>query len=307
MTRKLTILSILSLILILGAGCGKKEVVTPEGDVDTDVLASLSAEEATKAIVFKKGSGFVIQQTVVPFEGKFYIDEPKRSQRFVELSMFSPKHQAELIWQLEQFVETDESKQAREEFEESEHEEGAEPPEKKYGQLVSSGMLGTIEFVKSHELYLPIKWKMDEDHARSSSVWVSDDVFQELSRTRNSTVYLDAVETAGEVTLGNEELQTAVANLRETVRDVADRTDVDFMKAEGDVVEWPIIVNQQEIKVQAIKARNWFGEIVVLNNPDNPLILKFEFNPNVEGIEAGSEEMNIIRGLLGYEVVEIKL
>jgi hypothetical protein len=148
---------------------------------------------------------------------------------------------------------------------------------------------------------------MDEDHARSSSVWVSDDVFQELSRTRNSTVYLDAVETAGEVTLGNEELQTAVANLRETVRDVADRTDVDFMKAEGDVVEWPIIVNQQEIKVQAIKARNWFGEIVVLNNPDNPLILKFEFNPNVEGIEAGSEEMNIIRGLLGYEVVEIKL
>jgi len=307
MPRNITIVSILCLTLILGAGCGKKDVVSPDGNVNTDVLASLNAEEAAKAIVFKKGSSLVIQQTAVPFEGNVYFDESKKSERYVEVESFNPTGQTQLNWQSEHFVETDASKAAREEFETGEREDGAEPPEKEYDRVVTSGKLTSVKLEKPHELSLPVNWKAEEDNTRSSAIWVSRDAFKELSGTRSSTIYLDAVEAANIATLGSADLQRAVSSLRESVRGVANRTDVDSMNVEGDVVNWPIIVNDEAIKVQAVKARNWFGEIVVLNNPNNPLILKFEFNPNVEGIEAGSEEMNIIRGLLGYEVTEIRL
>lgn len=296
-------------LLAIGAGCGTGNVVGPEGQVDTRTLTSLSPEEVTKQLTFKVGSSFLIQQTVIPFEGDYRIVDSSKNERIVNVVSYSPMSEAEITWELNQFVETDESRAAREAYEagNGEQEEASEPPEPEYGQLISSGVLTRINLSTSHELTLPVRWEAGERALSSSAVWVSNDVFRELSRTRNSTIYLQAIDAAHWATVGSEELQSTVASLREHVRDISDRVDVDFMKAEGDVVEWPIRVNGEDIRVEVIKARNWFGEIVVLNNPSNPLVLKFEFNPSVEGIEAGSEEMNIIRGLLSYEITEIAL
>jgi hypothetical protein len=298
-------ISVLFFALVFGAGCGKKDAAAP--DVRRGGFASMNAEQAARAVTFKNGSCFVIRQTAVAFEGKFFIGDSARSLRYVELSTFSPGHDAELIWQLEELIETDESVEARAAFERGEHEEGAEEPVRKYGQIISSGKLSAITLFGSHELSLPVRWKPEDDKANSAAIWASADVFSELSRTRNSTVYLDAIDSASQAVSGDEKLGSAISALRDHIRSISDRTDVDFMKVEGDAVEWPLTVNGERISVRAIKARNWFGEIVVLDNPDNPLILKFEFNPNMEGMDAGSGEMNVLRGLLGYEVAEVTL
>jgi hypothetical protein len=304
--RVIFAISVLFLAVVFGAGCWKKEAAAPPAD-NEDSFASMDAEQAARAVTFKNGSYLVILQTGVAFEGRFYTGDSAKSTRYAELSMFGPGRAAELIWQLEELIETDESMEARAAFKRGEHEEGAEEPVRKYGQIITSGKLSAIDLDKSHELSLPVRWKPEEDKANSAAIWASADVFSELSRTRNSTVYLDAIDSASQAVSGDEKLESAISALRDHIRSISDRTDVDFMKVGGDAVDWPLTVNGERVNVRAIKARNWFGEIVVLDNPGNPLILKFEFNPNVEGMEAGSEEMNILRGLLGFEVAEVTL
>lgn len=303
MKKRLTVTlsSLLITALLFGAGCWSRQTSTTDEGFDA-ALAAMSPEEATKEITFSSGTSFTIWQYAVPFEGGVLTGESGYSSRDVEIASFARTPGIEFAWDLTQYVETDESRAAREAIE-----EGTEPPERKYSELLSSGTVRNADLVKSHKMTLPVAWTAEDAVLRSSAVWVSDDVFVELSRTRNSTLYLEPLEAVRLATLGQERMQSFINTLREHVLEISARVDVDFFKAEGDIVEWPLRVNGTDVMVQAIRARNWYGEIVVLNNRENPLVLKFDFNPSVEGVESGSEEMNALRGLLNFEVTDISL
>jgi len=45
--------------------------------------------------------------------------------------------------------------------------------------------------------------------------------------------------------------------------------------------------------------------MLVLDNPQNPLILSFAFNPDLQGVQASQDDVNVLKGLLSYNVTEI--
>ena len=74
------------------------------------------------------------------------------------------------------------------------------------------------------------------------------------------------------------------------------------LAAEAEFIEWPLEVNGRPTVVSAIRARNWFGEIVVLNNRQNPLILKLSL-----ASEEGGDDTAILDELFGYEIKTVYL
>jgi hypothetical protein len=309
MNRKtITGLAVLCVALIaLGAGCAKKDTVSGDEGLDVEALAELTPEEATDVLTFKPGSSFLVTQRATLHEGRLVLEDESLNTHTVTITSFSEAAGTAASWMQVQRVPTQASLEARAAYASEEHEEGEEPPEIAFEDVRDEGTLQGIERGTSHELTLPANWAAGETRVPSSAVWLSKDAYLELSRERASAVYVKAIEAANLATKGNEELQGVVNDLREHVRDISDEVETDLMKAEGNVVEVPLTVNGKAIRVQAIQTRNWFGEMLVLNNPENPLVLKFDFNPGMEGIEAGSEAMNLIKGILSYEIPEVTL
>lgn len=297
---RLTVISVCVVAAALvGAGCSKK---APEASQDNpgSRFAGLSATEITKQLNFKDGSSFVIASTAVKKNGAFEVtNDPSRSTRTVTLTQWNGET-ASFDWKLDQQLETEGSMQARDAQKDS-------PPEPVYETVTTEGTLTDLDFTKSHAMYLPIRWPEGKSGDRESAVWVSKPVFEELSRTRNSTVYLNVIPALLDAARNATGLAGAIEQFRQKENSVIERTDTDFMKVEGDLVDWPLLVNGERVNVKAMKARNWFGEIVVLNNYDNPLVLKLDVGPPVEGAEGASPEMNLLKAIASYEINSIQL
>lgn len=291
---------------LTGLGCAANQTKPSDGSVDARAIQRMSPKDAARAIRFRSGSSFEIHQSALKIQNQYAQGDPRLSQRVVTLNAFTPGTEAKLQWTLQQKVETDEYKQALADFR-----KGATTTESKptYGLLVTAGSLTALNLWQTHKLMLPLVWPEGEGRALSASgVWVSKSVFEELSRTRVSTVYLNFFEPVAALTADNADLQKALDLLRGQVDRIAARVDVDLMKAEGDLAEQKLLVNGQEVSVQVIRARNWFGEMTVLNNPDNPLILSFTLNPPLTGEAAeASAGMTLLKGMLSFTVTRIDL
>lgn len=82
-----------------------------------------------------------------------------------------------------------------------------------------------------------------------------------------------------------------------------------FLRVEPDFVTFELDVNGQDTAVQAIQAFDDFGnEYVILDNLQNPLILKFTYNAvstGAIGIDVGI--WTLIKAVFsGYQIVEIR-
>ncbi|OGL74191.1 hypothetical protein A3E39_01595 [Candidatus Uhrbacteria bacterium RIFCSPHIGHO2_12_FULL_60_25] len=292
-------------MLLVGFGCSKAASPQTEKPLDVSAIQRMSPKDAARAIRFKQGSSFEIHQGALLVQGQWVEGDPALSQRVVTLNSFVPNRTAETQWTLQQKVLTDEYKKALEDFQKG---ATSTEPRPSYGLLVTAGSMKGILLNDTHKLFFPVLWPEGEAARSSSAVWVSEPVYQELTRTRNSTVYLNFADELQLLALGNADVATSLNVMLKQGDDVSARVDLDLMKAEGDVGEATIQVNGKEVKVQVIKARNWYGEMTVLDNPENPLILKFILNPPVSGDAAeASKGMSLLKGLLSFEITRIDL
>lgn len=302
-------------VIALGAGCnwGNKVIsnITGTGQPAGPRLAEfdgLAPAEASKKINFVPGSQIEMRQTYMGLGAKLadkLSGDSKDGVRIITLERFAPMQYANLKWKLSRSVETVASIRARQAYERN-GSRGTPPQTATEMQTVNGG-LQNIDFTSTHKLYPPAYWPTENIPAKSTSgIWVSNEVYEQLVRTKNATIYFGitdeflfgALKTA-------KQFSNAIDALKGETKKVEGKTDVDLTQAEAELAEWPLSVNGKDIKVQVIKARNWFGEIVVLNNPQNPLILKMTFNPVTKGL------INVISGdgflpsLLGYEVTRL--
>ncbi len=96
--------------------------------------------------------------------------------------------------------------------------------------------------------------------------------------------------------------------MRQQASDEEAFKDLTELYADEELIEWRLKVNGEEKKVSAIRARNWFGEVIVLNNRQNPMILKVTLNPLAAGMDAASGNgESVMSRLFGYEVDNIVL
>jgi len=162
-----------------------------------------------------------------------------------------------------------------------------------------SGSLSGVDLLRTHKLYLPGYWQEGEHGAfGTSALWVSEIVFEDLTKLKNTTLNFGILDQ--ELYAGlkiAEDLKPVLRKLNVNIDLIGAHTDVYFMTAEPELTDWKLVVNGKTVTVQVIKARNWFGEIVVLNNKQNPLVLKVTLNP------VGS---NFLKNGLGYEITELR-
>lgn len=290
---------VLALTASLGFGCSRAQ---DSGEV---ALEKLSPEEVNKRMTFKENSNFVIDQAAFEYQGSLGQGPMGLSMRKVIIEEFSGEG-ATFRWSQEMSVETEESIAARQAFE-KEHPDETGGPAPVYEVKQNEGAMDSIIFQETHKLYLPVRWQEGRAGDRSGVLWVSKDVYQELSRTRNSTVYINVIATLLEIAQRHPELADAVEAFRKEEAEASQKQDTDLMKVEGDHIDYPIRVDGKDVKVKAIRARNWYGEMIVLDNYDNPLVLKFDFIPPVEGLDGATSEMNLFKDLLSYEITAVLL
>jgi hypothetical protein len=215
-------------------------------------------------------------------------------------------------------VETEASKQAREEFQTAlanlgEDDEIPARPETVFEERTVSGTVENINLSKSHKALLPSYWEEGPVNLVNevSAMWLADDAFQELTRTGQTVLSFNLFHDASaKAVRGANELKEALDTLRDesqTAR-VEERKDVDFVEMLEDSLEYEMTIDGKKIRVEAFKARNWFGEMIVLKSRQNPMILEFNINPLAAGAnELFGEKTGSLQDLFGYKVDNFNL
>jgi hypothetical protein len=297
------------MVSVVGAGCFslKKDNVSkilPAGPRPAN-FDGVSSEEASKRINFVPGSQIEIRQTYLGTGARLaeeLSNGDKTGVRIITIERFAPANYANLNWSLSQDVETQMSILARTAYEAGETDI---KPEIETERLTVVGSIKNIDLKNSHKLFLPAYWPTDQaEIAGLSAIWASVDVLEEL-QTKNSTIYFGILDSAlfGAMSTAKE-FADSINALNKDMAQVSSKVEVDLVKAD-EPSDWELMVNGEKVTVQVIKARNWFGEIVVLNNPQNPLILKMTFNPDSAEALDQSSGTGLLKSLLGYEITQL--
>ncbi|MDP3794247.1 MAG: hypothetical protein Q8R07_05900, partial [Candidatus Uhrbacteria bacterium] len=279
------------LFIFIGSGCAPTEFF--RSTTSSQPLAS-SLKEATDKMSFSAGDTFELRQTVLGL-GAFLPDITKSTSgiRFLKIEKFESKKQADVSWLLPEERETVASQKAGEAYRKDlqDHpraigEKTPSPPTVQKEQVTTSGTLNQINLATIHSLFPPAYWGTGvvDLHQDQGALWLSSDAFDELVKTRKTVLSFGVLDLSAAKFMKNvDQLKAVIAKIRRQSEEEQGKHDPLLLEAEGDFISWPLKVNGAEINVSAIRARNWFGEIVVLNNSNNPLILKLTLNPLVIG------------------------
>lgn len=228
----------------------------------------------------------------------------QEAARLIVIDRFAPQNRANLSWQLTTKVEADSSKAAR-----AEAQKTKKPiPEPVMVDRATNGQVEDFDLQHSHSLYLPAFWP-EIPKASSlgrSGLWLSSDVYEDLARTRISTLDFGVLDPDLTKNIHPvQEYRNAILRLAQSVGKIENRVDVNRMQGEQDLVEWPLTINGEAVNVQAIRAKNWFGEIVVLNSKENPLVLKVSLSPEAVAAAELTPGKNFLSPLVEYQVTAL--
>lgn len=317
--KRLTLAGILfAAVLLLGAGCSWFRAV---GDTTGDTSSTSTsmkgtpAQVAAKRIQFQPSDTFEIRQTLLGLGAS--LPDLKRSKdgvRLVSFKHFATQQFAELGWNLTVERETAASVSARQTYEQNLKKRtlrdgilAPTPPTPAFEKVSASGTILNANLATSHNLFPPAYWESREVNLLSdaSAIWVSDDAFLELTRTKTTSLnfgFLD--QKAGTLLKNAGDAKAALDAIRNQATGIEKTKDVTLVTLDGEE-EMPLVVNGKEIKVSVLKAHNWFGEIVILNNRQNPLILKMTLNPLYAGAAELIRKGTGLEHLFGYEVTNV--
>lgn len=302
MKNKILLFSLVLIVLLFGAwSCtGKKS-------------SSDSSEQNALDLKIKAGSKIDIRQTVFGLGAKIAeVKDVDQGKTKVEISKWNFDQEIALNWERKLKVETEESVKKREEFEQSQEptpigEDEPEGPDPVYEDITTTGSVTANNDGEINSIFIPAYWPEGEKSLDNNGIiWLSKNNYQELVDTRETHLRLglfdDVIAIAGgSLDKANEALQKLGADAEKV------KEDPYLLEAEGDFSEFSLKVNGETNKVQVIKARNWFGEYIILNNPYNPMILKATLNPLSYGAFDILSPTGILKSLLGYEVTAIEL
>ncbi len=289
----------LSLLAFAGAGCDTSALgslagapsKTPSGPVPAS-FEGLLPKQAAEKIVFVGGNVVVMKQGFGGIGGAIAQKlgfGGFEGTRDVVIRSFAPAHRADIEWKLTTTVAPDPKNP------------------KDIGTRQYTGTIVGADLLNSHTLYLPGYWvEGDQNAFGSSAIWLSQDVYEDLAKSHTATLDFGLLDPTLTSTLTiADDMKATLQKLKVNLDAVGLKKDVRLVEADKDPVNVTLKVNGKDVTVQAIKARNWFGEITVLDNKQNPLVLNVTLNPLLFGAMPSGSGTNFLKSV-GYEVTEIK-
>lgn len=282
MIKKFTIFAALVMaVLLAGVGC-QGPLSKPDQELTgpkVSSFAGLSPHEAAAHINLVPGSVLFMRQIFAGFGSALSAKITAQGQKVIRtivINRFAPNEGANLTWKMSAMI-----------------------GEKHEVSQTLTGNLDGLDLKQAYNLYLPAYWP-EKDHASSlgaSGLWLSKEVFEGLARNRVASLRLELFDPMWQGRAAESDFKPLLGKLNEEMSKIENRIDIYRLDGEPGVTEWPLKVNGEDIKVEVIKARIWFGELVILNNAQNTLVLKFSLNDKAD---------KALKDLLDYEIVELK-
>lgn len=303
------LITVIIMTALLGAGCAKRPAAPPQepSGPKLSTFDGVSPKEAAERINFTAGTSFEMRQTLFGFGAQLAakLDQGKREgTRVIIIERFAPMQTADIHWQLTSKVESDASIKAR-----AEAQRLKKPlPEPVMVDRTAQGDIRGFNLRDAHSLYPPAYWPEKENASAfgTSGIWLSDDVYTALDRNRLGTLTFGMLDRDLRGSIGQSgELKKLYDTLAGQMAKIENRVDVTNLNGEKELAEWELMVNGKKIKVEVIKAKSWFGEIVVLHNRQNPLVLKMTLNPLAAGVTELFSGIGTLQSLLGYEITAL--
>ncbi|HEU0050578.1 MAG TPA: hypothetical protein VFQ60_00790 [Patescibacteria group bacterium] len=321
MKRGLILVFPFFLLVLFGAGCSVSSIYSRLGNTaagffthqDTAVVSTSTAAFLSSRLSFSPGDSFSLTQTLFGISAP--VDQTDAGQRNITITRFAPGEQVDLTWQMRVERETDASKMAREAYDAGlkAHptpigESAPLPPKIVFESVMSTGTIFNIDLARKQTLRLPSYWKEGNYESQDSSViWMPIEAFRTLMATRQVSVSLGITESPITTLMKTMAMwKTFTAKLRGATGTEDDHQDPDLIQADGEFVLWPISINGTRKIVSAIRARSRYGELIILNNEKNPIVLKFTMNPFSPEAIVG-DRGSFVQNFLGYEVTNLHL
>jgi hypothetical protein len=279
-------------IVFIGVGCswlnnkpGGLSSIIPAGPKPANFTGA-SPAEASQRINFVPGSQIEIRQTYLGAEAKPENTDNKDGVRIITIERFAPMVYANLSWKLSRKVEGSTSSTE---------------------MRTVKGKMTAIDLKQSHQLYPPAYWPSEDLGVNGvSAIWLSETVFNELVKTKVAGLNYGILDSSlyGGMS-ASKDFAAAIKSLQDQADIAQTKGDLDLTKSDEQFSDWTLNVNGQKVKVQVLKVKNWFGEMVVLNNPQNPLILKMTYSPEVQDAAAKIKNNDLLATLLSFEITHL--
>lgn len=301
------------LLASLGAGCQAPKL--PSLSPTSTQTSGTAADQVTAKLQLQPGDSFDIDQTFLGIGGVVSkVADSIEGTRTVQITDFVPMKSANVSWQKVIERETDASRKARADAEALRLKGGASAtttvPDPVIQRVVTTGTVTQIDLHAPHELYLPTYWKDGDNRLLQdkSAIWLSDDAFQELTRTNKTELDYGYLASGASAIVKNiSALNASLSKLRNAATDVGKTQDPLLLEVVSTNEEMPLLVNGKQVNVSVIRARNWFGEVTILNNRQNPLVLKMTYNPLVTGAAELLGNDKGLQTLFGYQINAINI
>jgi hypothetical protein len=283
-----------SAVALFGWGCDRLPGLPTTEPEPTSPFSQLSPKEAADKIQFLPNDTFEVRQTVLGLGASLPdLTGSSTGVRYVKIDRFAPMNTADLSWTsvIERLAPP---------------KDGATSSQPIVEKTNQAGSVTYIDLKNSHSLLLPVYWQAKEMRVThdKSVVWLAEDAYRELSRTGKTVLNMGVVDEAANTIVKNlKELKSAWAKLRNQAVTEEKAADLTILEAEKDRIEWPLRINGIEKKVSAIKAKSWFGELVILDSQQNPLVLKLTLNPALVGADIAGKQG--LKSLFGYEITNL--
>lgn len=277
-------------------------------------FSTMSEEEIkaqTDLVLIKADSSLVIKPTVLGFgAGLKALLSDNQGVKTITFSSYLADESFQLNWQAKQRVETAESQQAQAEYydkygDTAIGEKVPLPPEPIY---LEKDLLGTIigsDLSQQNSLLLPEIWPEGEFVTNKNGViFVSAKTYTSLLETKKAELKLGLSENIiSKLKLYSYQAEVGLNNLKALITDQENESQASpyLLEAENDFGEYKLKLDGKTTYVQTIITHNWFGEFIILNNIENPLVLKVTPNPL-----ATSSNFNA-KALYGYQITDVNL
>lgn len=297
---------IVGALTLLGVGCipdidfnRKLTDVNPFG---TDSVSRAKRIEDTRSIRFEDGLSLVLRPTYLGVTGTVadvFGDEHGRTEARLDLSSGSA-----LEWKRADRRETEESV-ANRDAHESEGREGSPPP-RVFAIVTTEGRLNFVRSEEDRKMLLPAFWQEGESTVLDNGIlWLTKDAHARLKQGQKVEWSLGmgspVLDTASDI-LGA--FDGAVEKLFGDGEDgKGSPFDLELVTEDG---LFAVRIDGRVETVEVLQVKSWFATYLVLDNPDNPLILKVGVNPVAASALDAFSPLGVDTKALGYEITEIR-
>ena len=263
-----------AVLVLTGAGCALDQKIGlrlpfwPEQGAPADESATTS-----RSIAFTKGLAFVVRPSTLGVSGSVDQVLGLDSQAMnVRVEAADPERSAALEWT----------------------------------SASASGTLAMGAFAGAHAMLLPAFWQPGATTAEGNGgLWLSRAAYGELNAKGETEWRLGLADNALSTLSSAFKTFNAVSAGLFGSATAAPELSPFTVKKTGEVDAFPLMLDGRVELVRAVTASSWFADFVILDNPDDPLILKVSVNPAASPALRALEPAKVRWDELGYEITSV--